>query len=70
MTRNIQKWKQLIWDDQNHPKLDNFVCDQIIIHLWMIMYGNFHPILDQEHTFSVSIAMNSEPSRVIRFTVR
>ena len=27
-----------------------FICDEIIIHFWMIIHGNFHPFLDQEHT--------------------
>ena len=50
MTRNIQKWKQIILDDHYHPKLDDFICNEIIIRFWMIMHGNFHPFLDQEHT--------------------
>ena len=34
------KWKLIIQDDHNHPKLD-FIRDEIIIHFGMIMYGNF-----------------------------
>ena len=37
-------------NNTNHPKLDDFISDEIIIHFWMILYGNFHPFLDQEHT--------------------
>ena len=59
MTRNIQKWKRIISDDHYHPKLDDFICDEIIIHFWMIMYGNFHPFLDQEHTSQYIMGMSA-----------
>ena len=26
-----------------------FINGEIIIHFWMILYGNFHPFFDQEH---------------------
>ena len=46
----IQYWMIIIFLNTNHPKLDDFISDEIIIHFWMILYGNFHPFLDQEHT--------------------
>jgi hypothetical protein len=46
MTSNIQQWMIIVWIDRNHPKLDDFISGEIIIHFWMVLYGNFHPLLD------------------------
>ena len=54
MSRNIQQWMIIIFVNTNHPKLDDFISDEIIIHFWMILYGNFHPFLDQEHTSALA----------------
>ena len=54
MSRNIQQWMIIV--NINHPKLDNFISDEKIIHFWMILYGYFHPFLDQEHTSTLDNA--------------